>query len=1360
MGSTYSYTEKKRIRKDFGKHPSTIGTPPLLELQLDSYRKFLQAESEPEKRSAFGLHAAFKSVFPIISFSGYAELEYVSYRLGEPVFDVNECRMRGVTYGASLRVKVRLVHYDKEASGDSKVVKDIKEQEVYMGEMPLMTDHGTFVINGTERVIVSQLHRSPGVFFEHDRGKTHSSGKLLFSARVIPYRGSWLDFEFDPKDCIYVRIDRRRKLPATILLRALEFSVEEILAMFFENNVYHITGDEISLDLIPERLRGEIAPFEFKKAGKVIIEKGRRITVRHIAQLEKAGIKKLDVPFDYLLGKVLAKTISHPETGEVLANANDVITADILKSFIASKVKIFETLFINDIDHGSYISDTLRVDPTTNALEALVEIYRMMRPGEPPTKDAAEALFKNLFFTPERYDLSDVGRMKFNRRVGRQEVTGPGVLTKQDIIDVLKTLISIRNGQGNVDDIDHLGNRRVRSVGEMTENQFRVGLVRVERAVKERLSLAESENLMPQDLINAKPVSAAIKEFFGSSQLSQFMDQNNPLSEITHKRRVSALGPGGLTRERASFEVRDVHPTHYGRVCPIETPEGPNIGLINSLAVYARTNEYGFLETPYRKVINSKVTDDVIFLSAIEEGDYIIAQANATQDSKGKLVDLLVPVRHRNEFTLTTPDRVQLMDVSPKQIVSVAAALIPFLEHDDANRALMGSNMQRQAVPTLKTEKPLVGTGMERIVAKDSGVTVVAKRGGIVDYVDASRIVVRADENQTEEATTGVDIYNLTKYTRTNQDTCINQRPLVEKGDTIQKGDVLADGQSTDLGELALGQNLLVAFMPWNGYNFEDSILISERVVQEDRFTSIHIEELTCVSRDTKLGVEEITADIPNVGESALSNLDECGIVYIGAEVTSGDILVGKVTPKGETQLTPEEKLLRAIFGEKASDVKDSSLRVPTGMEGTVIDVQVFTREGVEKDARVLDIEKNELDKVKQDLSDELRIRENDIFLRVEKMLLNRTAEGGPNKLKKGSKITKAYLMEIPHEKWFEIRLKDAKTNSQLEAAAKQQKQERLDYEKAFDAKRNKITQGDDLAPGVLKIVKVYLAVKRRVQPGDKMAGRHGNKGVISTIIPVEDMPYMADGTPVDIVLNPLGVPSRMNVGQVLETHLGWAAKGLGLKIGEMIQTKQSVKNIRQFLTNIYSATNKRKEVGITEFTDEEVLSLADNLREGVPMATPVFDGASEDEIKTMLELAGLPVDGQAILYDGRTGNAFDRSITVGYMYMMKLNHLVDDKMHARSTGSYSLVTQQPLGGKAQFGGQRFGEMEVWALEAYGAAYTLQEMLTVKSDDVAGRTKMYKNIVDGDHYMESSMPEAFNVLIKEIRSLAINMDLE
>lgn len=1360
MGSTYSYTEKKRIRKNFGKLASAVEVPSLLAIQLDSYRRFLQAEPGSLDRQASGLHSVFSSVFPITSFSGHAAIEYVSYRLGEPIFDVKECKMRGLTYAAPLRVKLRLLHHDKDAeAGAATSIKDVKEQEVYMGEVPLMTEHGTFVINGTERVVVSQLHRSPGVFFEHDKGKTHSSGKLLFSARIIPYRGSWLDFEFDPKDCIHVRIDRRRKLPVTILLRALGYSVEEILGIFFENNVFELKQDKYILHLVSERLRGEIASFEVKKAGKMIIEKGRRITARHIHQLEKAQIKTLEVPFEYILGKVLAKTIVHPETGEVLGNANDIITADMLNAFSLANVKQLDTLYINDIDRGAYISDTLRIDSTTNAQEALVEIYRMMRPGEPPTKEAAEALFKNLFFTSDRYDLSDVGRMKLNRRVGRETITGPLVLSKEDIVDVLKTLIKIRNGGESVDDIDHLGNRRVRCVGEMTENQFRIGLVRVERAVKERLSLPDIENIMPQDLINAKPISAAIKEFFGSSQLSQFMDQNNPLSEITHKRRVSALGPGGLSRERAGFEVRDVHPTHYGRVCPIETPEGPNIGLINSLAMYARTNEYGFLETPYRKVVNGKVTDEVTYLSAIEEGDYVIAQANTTVDEKRRLTDALVPVRHRNESTFSTPDRVQFMDVSPKQIVSVAAALIPFLEHDDANRALMGSNMQRQAVPTLKTEKPLVGTGIEHIVAKDSGVTVVARRGGLVDYVDASRIVVRVSEQETEPgSSTGVDIYNLTKYTRTNQDTCINQRPLVQKGDLIERGDVLADGQSTDMGELALGQNLLVAFMPWNGYNFEDSILISERVVQDDRFTSIHIEELTCIARDTKLGPEEISADIPNVSESALSKLDECGIVYIGAEVNSGDILVGKVTPKGETQLTPEEKLLRAIFGEKASDVKDTSLRVPTGMEGTVIDVQVFTREGVKKDTRVLEIEKNELAKAKQDLSDEMRIKENDVFVRVEKLLLNRVVEGGPNKIKKGARIIKSYLLEVPREKWFEIHLKDTVANKQLETAAKELKKIRLEFEKNYEAKRQKITQSDDLAPGVLKIVKVYLAVKRRVQAGDKMAGRHGNKGVISTIVPVEDMPYLADGTPVDIVLNPLGVPSRMNVGQVLETHLGWASKELGRKIGKMVDAHQSAKGIRQFLNTLYSVGKRREN--LASLSDEEVVTLANNLRQGVPFATPVFDGATEEEIKTMLTLAELPISGQAVLHDGRTGMPFDREVTVGYMYMMKLNHLVDDKMHARSTGSYSLVTQQPLGGKAQFGGQRFGEMEVWALQAYGAAYTLQEMLTVKSDDVAGRTKMYKNIVDGDHYMESNMPEAFNVLIKEIRSLAINLEFE
>ena len=1355
----YSYTEKKRIRKGFGKQPSVMEVPYLLATQIESFRKFLQADVPPDSRDDVGLHAAFKSVFPIVSHSGYALLEYVSYRLGKPVFDVKECQVRGLTYASSLRVKCRLVIYDKESTGAEKKVKDIKEQEVYMGELPLMTDNGTFVINGTERVIVSQLHRSPGVFFDHDRGKTHSSGKLLFSARVIPYRGSWLDFEFDPKDYVYVRIDRRRKIPATILLRALGYSTEDILGMFFENVSFKEEKDGYSMELVSERLRGETLTFDLvDKKGKVLVEAEKRITARHIRQIETAGLKKIQVPSDYLIGKTLAKDMINTSTGELIFEANSEITDETLEIFRENKIQDFETIYTNDLDKGAYISETLKIDPTRTDLEAQVEIYRMMRPGEPPTKDSAENLFNNLFFSKDRYDLSAVGRMKFNRRIGREEIEGEGILSNEDIIEVLKTLINIRNGSGVVDDIDHLGNRRVRSVGEMAENQFRVGLVRVERAVRERLTLADSEGYMPQELMNARPVSAVIKEFFGSSQLSQFMDQNNPLSEVTHKRRVSALGPGGLTRERAGFEVRDVHPTHYGRVCPIETPEGPNIGLINSLAVYARTNKYGFLETPYRKVLEGKVTDQVEYLSAIEEGQYVIAQASVNVDNKGKMTDDLVPCRHLNEFTLSTPDKVDFMDVSPRQIVSVAASLIPFLEHDDANRALMGSNMQRQAVPTLKAEKPLAGTGMELAVARDSGVTVVAKRGGIVDSVDAGRIVVRVNDEETYAAESGVDIYNLTKYTRSNQNTCINQRPLVSTGDNISRGDVLADGPSTDMGELALGQNMLVAFMPWNGYNFEDSILISERVVQEDRYTSIHIEELTCVARDTKLGAEEITADIPNVSESALSKLDESGIVYIGAKVQPGDILVGKVTPKGETQLTPEEKLLRAIFGEKASEVKDTSLRVSSGKSGTIVDVQVFTRDGVAKDSRALSIEKSELARVRKDLDDQLRILVGDVYQRVEKLLVGSIAAGGPKGLKAGSKITKEYLESLDREKWFEIRLEKEEANNQLESAAAQIEDQKSTSEKHFEEKRIKLTSGDDLAPGVLKMIKVYMAVRRVTQPGDKMAGRHGNKGVISNIVPVEDMPYMEDGTPVDIVLNPLGVPSRMNIGQILETHLGWAAKGLGLKIGKMIDAKAKVAELRKFLDAIYNSTGRKES--LDDFTDEEILTLADNLRGGVPMATPVFDGAAEEDIKNMLELADLPRSGQTTLYNGRTGDAFDRPVTVGYMYMLKLNHLVDDKMHARSTGPYSLVTQQPLGGKAQFGGQRFGEMEVWALEAYGAAYTLQEMLTVKSDDVHGRTKMYKNIVDGNHFMEAGMPESFNVLLKEIRSLGIDIELE
>ncbi len=1352
----YSYTEKKRIRKDFGKMAHVMDVPYLLAIQLDSYKKFTQEGVAGENRGEHGLHAAFKSVFPIVSYSGSAALEYVDYALGKPAFDVTECQLRGVTYAVPLRVRVRLIIYDRESA--SKTIKDIKEQEVYMGEIPLMTENGTFVINGTERVIVSQLHRSPGVFFDHDKGKTHSSGKLLYSARVIPYRGSWLDFEFDPKDIVYARIDRRRKLPATILLRALGYSAEAILDMFYDINVFNVDKKgNYSLVLIPERLRGEVAAFDITVKNEVVVEQGRRITARHIRQLEKSKLKKLQVPAEYVLGRALAKDIVDEKTGEVLFECNAEITEEILEQFSEAGVTTIETLFTNELDCGPFISDTLRIDPSKTQLEALVEIYRMMRPGEPPTKESAENLFQNLFFAPERYDLSTVGRMKFNRRLGRDSIVGEGVLSKDDVVDVVKALVDIRNGKGVVDDIDHLGNRRVRSVGEMAENQFRVGLVRVERAVKERLSMAESEGLMPQDMINAKPVAAAVKEFFGSSQLSQFMDQNNPLSEITHKRRVSALGPGGLTRERAGFEVRDVHPTHYGRVCPIETPEGPNIGLINSLATYARTNEYGFLESPYRKVINGRATDEIEFLSAINEAEYVIAQASAKLDKKDKLIDELVAVRHMNEFTVKVPADVEYMDVSPKQVVSVAASLIPFLEHDDANRALMGSNMQRQAVPTLRAQKPLVGTGMERYVASDSGVCIVASRSGVVDSVDSGRIVVRVTDEEAKAGQPPVDIYNLTKYTRSNQNTCINQRTIVKEGDQIVRGDILADGPSIDLGELALGQNMRIAFMPWNGYNFEDSILVSERVVKEDRFTTIHIQELTCIARDTKLGSEEVTADIPNVGEGALGKLDESGIVYIGAEVTAGDILVGKVTPKGEAQLTPEEKLLRAIFGEKASDVKDTSLRVPSSVKGTIIDVQVFTRDGLEKDQRAQEIEKSQLDQFRKDLNEEYRIVEEATFALLRKALLaKKVVSGGA---KKGAAITDELLGELETDQWFKLRVADEVINSQLDAASVQLEEQRKLQEERFEDKRRKLQSGDDLAPGVLKIVKVYLAIKRRIQPGDKMAGRHGNKGVISVIMPIEDMPYDENGEPIDIVLNPLGVPSRMNVGQVLETHLGLAAKGLGNKIDTMLKEQRKVADVRKFLEKIYNDGEGQKE-DLKSFTDVELIEMASNLTDGVPMATQVFDGASEAEVKSLLRLADLPDSGQMTLYDGRSGESFDRPVTVGYMYMLKLNHLVDDKMHARSTGSYSLVTQQPLGGKAQFGGQRFGEMEVWALEAYGAAYTLQEMLTVKSDDVAGRTKMYKNIVDGDQRMEPGMPESFNVLVKEIRSLGIDIDLE
>jgi len=1375
----YSYTEKKRIRKSFAKRTAVKEVPFLLATQIESFVSFLQADTPPDGRRSEGLQAAFTSIFPIVSHSGNARLEFVQYMLGEPAFDVKECQQRGLTFAAPLRARVRLVILDRDAPKET--IKEVKEQEVYMGEIPLMTSTGSFVINGTERVIVSQLHRSPGVFFDHDRGKTHSSGKLLFSARIIPYRGSWLDFEFDPKDCLFFRVDRRRKMPATILLRAIGMSPEDILASFHDFDTFQLEGETtVRFEIVPDRLRGEVARFDIVDAdGKVIVATDKRITAKHIRDLAQAGIQSVSVPEDFLLGRIIARNIVDPETGELIARANDEITEELLVKLRTAGVSELQTLYINDLDRGAYISQTLRIDETSDQWAARVAIYRMMRPGEPPTEDAVEALFQGLFYSEERYDLSGVGRMKFNRRaypeivddkapewlkqfyekIGPVTEEGRGTLSNDDILAVIGLLVELRNGRGEIDDIDHLGNRRVRSVGELAENQFRAGLVRVERAVKERLSQAESDNLMPHDLINAKPISAAIKEFFGSSQLSQFMDQTNPLSEITHKRRVSALGPGGLTRERAGFEVRDVHSTHYGRVCPIETPEGPNIGLINSLAVYARTNRYGFLETPYRKVIDSKVTDQIDYLSAIEEGHYVIAQANAEIGDDGSLQGDLVSCRYKGESILSLPNEVQYMDVAPGQIVSVAASLIPFLEHDDANRALMGANMQRQAVPCLRPEKPLVGTGIERTVAVDSGTAVQARRGGVVDYVDANRIVVRVNDDETLAGEVGVDIYNMTKYTRSNQNTNINQRPIVKIGDQIARNDVIADGASTDLGELAVGQNMLVAFMPWNGYNFEDSILISERVVADDRFTSIHIEELTVVARDTKLGPEEITRDIASLGEAQMSRLDESGIVYIGAEVEAGDVLVGKVTPKGETQLTPEEKLLRAIFGEKASDVKDTSLRVPSGMVGTVIDVQVFTREGIERDKRAQSIIDDMLRGFKTDLADQMRIVERDAFARIRRLIVGQPVNGGPRKLNKGALVSDEYLdsLEDPYH-WFDIRMTSEGLADQLEAIREGLEKTRKDFELAFEVKRKKLTQGDELPPGVQKMVKVHLAVKRRLQPGDKMAGRHGNKGVVSRIVPVEDMPYMEDGTPVDIAFNPLGVPSRMNIGQILETHLGRAAKGLGQKLDAMLKAKTAAAEIRAFVEQIYNSKGKPER--IEELSDAEIVDLASNLRNGVPFATPVFDGATEEEIEAMFELAGLDASGQVTLYDGRTGDPFDRQVTVGYKHVLKLHHLVDDKMHARSTGPYSLVTQQPLGGKAQFGGQRFGEMEVWALEAYGAAYTLQEMLTVKSDDVTGRTKVYENIVKGEHKIDAGMPESFNVLVKEIRSLAIDIDLD
>ncbi len=1488
----YSYTEQKRIRKDFGKRVKVLDTPYLLAVQLDSFKQFISSDPNNEN----GLVAAFKSVFPIKSYSGNAELCYNSFHLGEPKFNVRECMIRGTTYSAPLKVKLSLVRYEKDSP---KTVKERIDQDVYMGEIPLMTDNGTFIVNGTERVVVSQLHRSPSVFFDNDRGKTYP-GRILFSARVIPYRGSWLDFEFDHRDNLFVRIDRRRKLPATVLLRALGYNTQQILGLFFDTvEIEFKAGKKILMELVPESLRGETASFDIKVDKDVIVEKGTKITARHVRQLKKLNVTSLEIPAEYLLDKIVAKDYKGKDGNVVLA-ANTRLNLDNITAIAALGLKKIEILYTSAVDEGTFIADTLLNDTTRDLSSdeadknaALFEIYKMMRPGEIPTVEAAETLFNNLFFAEDRYDLSSVGRMKFDSRfveeknfkagvsrllaqqdqefntedsvlsvvdgfvyakfpeivdaikplldpaevecmpntvpqraadkllgfldnllipVNKDQMlpaaerllhkikikpksgeafaydravvlplsaldldvnvneldakatdakgkdldldtsfiereSSRGTLNHSDIIKVIRYLVKIRNGKETIDDIDHLGNRRIRSVGEMAENQFRIGLVRVERAVKERLSLGDLDNTTPQELINAKPISAAIREFYGSSQLSQFMDQNNPLSEVTHKRRISALGPGGLTRERAGFEVRDVHPTHYGRLCPIETPEGPNIGLINSLAVFARCNDYGFLETPYRFVKDGVVTEEFQYLSAIDEGQYVIAQANTDLDENGKIIPELVQCRYKGESEVRRASDVQFMDVSPQQIISVAAALIPFLEHDDANRALMGANMQRQAVPTVRSEKPFVGTGMERAVAVDSGVSIIAKRGGIVQHVDGGRIVVRVNIDEIDgDKDAGIDIYNLIKYTRSNQNTCINQRPCVGLGEQVKAGDVLADGSSTDMGELALGQNMRIAFMPWNGYNYEDSILVSERVAAKDRLTTIHIEELTCIARDTKLGPEEITADIPNVGESALSKLDEAGIVYVGAEVTGGDILVGKVTPKGETQLTPEEKLLRAIFGEKASEVKDSSLRMASGETGTVVDVQIFTREGVEKDKRAKEIEEMHINQAKKDLDEEFSFLTQGLLHQVRAHLV-----------KNG--LSQEQVDAIADDDLLKQQLSDDKAQRQLEDFATRLDDYAKEYKDKFEAEKKKFTDGDELSPGVLKIVKVYVAVKRRIQPGDKLAGRHGNKGVISKINPIEDMPYDETGRPVDMVLNPLGVPSRMNIGQILEVHLGLAAKGIGDMINKMLVEQRAIAEIRKTLQEIYDLGDTSQDVDISTMSDSEVMILANNLRDGLPVATPVFDGAQEENIKQMLKMAGLPQSGQMTLFDGRTGRAFERKVTVGYMYMLKLNHLVDDKMHARSTGSYSLVTQQPLGGKAQFGGQRFGEMEVWALEAYGAAYTLREMLTVKSDDVNGRTKMYKNIVDGKYTMEAGIPESFNVLLREIRSLGINIDL-
>jgi DNA-directed RNA polymerase subunit beta len=1353
-----TFTGRKRVRKFFGKIQEVAEMPNLIEVQKASYDQFLLVQEPAGGRPDEGLNAVFRSVFPIADFSNSSMLEFVHYEFEPPKYDVDECRQRGMTYAAPLKVTLRLIVFDIDEETGARSVKDIKEQDVYMGDIPLMTMNGTFVVNGTERVIVSQMHRSPGVFFDHDKGKTHSSGKLLFAARIIPYRGSWLDIEFDAKDIVHARIDRRRKIPVTSLLQALGLDAEEILRTFFKHVVYKRAKEGWRVPFDANRLRGYKAVNDLVDAdsGKVVVEAGKKITVRQARQLSEKGLKALRMTDEELIGHYIAEDLVNQKTGEIYAEAGEEITEKNLKVLNEAGLKELPVLDIDHVNVGGYIRNTLMVDKNSTREEALFDVYRVMRPGEPPTLDTAQAMFQSLFFDSERYDLSAVGRVKMNMRLDLNAEDTVRILRKEDIIAVIRTLVDLRDGKGEIDDIDHLGNRRVRSVGELMENQYRIGLLRMERAIKERMSSVDIDTVMPQDLINAKPAAAAVREFFGSSQLSQFMDQTNPLSEITHKRRLSALGPGGLTRERAGFEVRDVHPTHYGRICPIETPEGPNIGLINSLATYARVNKYGFVETPYRKVKDGRVTDEVIYLSAMEEGRHHVAQANVPLDARGRFTEDLIVCRHAGDVLMIAPDKVDFMDVSPKQLVSVAAALIPFLENDDANRALMGSNMQRQAVPLVRAEAPFVGTGMEGVVARDSGAAIAARRTGVVDQVDATRIVVRATE-EADPSKSGVDIYRLMKYQRSNQNTCINQRPLVKVGDQVKKGDIIADGPSTDLGELALGRNVLVAFMPWNGYNFEDSILLSERIVKDDVFTSIHIEEFEVMARDTKLGPEEITRDIPNVSEEALKNMDEAGIVYIGAEVRAGDILVGKITPKGESPMTPEEKLLRAIFGEKASDVRDTSLRVPPGVQGTVVEVRVFNRHGVDKDERALAIEREEIERLAKDRDDEQAILDRNVYGRLAELLEGRQGIAGPKGFKKDSKITRAVLEEYPRSQWWQFASPNDKLMAEIEAIRKQYDESKKRLEQRFLDKVEKLQRGDELPPGVMKMVKVFVAVKRKIQPGDKMAGRHGNKGVVSRIVPAEDMPFLADGTPVDVVLNPLGVPSRMNVGQILETHLGWACAGLGLKIGHAVDVyngKKEIKPLKDMLKKVYGDEETIKSLG-----DKELVELGTNLRHGVPIATPVFDGAKEADIEHMLDLAGLDHSGQSTVYDGRTGDTFDRKVTVGYIYMLKLHHLVDDKIHARSIGPYSLVTQQPLGGKAQFGGQRFGEMEVWALEAYGAAYTLQEMLTVKSDDVAGRTKVYEAIVRGDDTFEAGIPESFNVLVKEMRSLGLNVDL-